>query len=405
VDAAARGPISPTWLTDSVSAIAPTPIIAFCKDWDDDPTSNHHVMAELATTRPVVWVNSLGMRRPSLVKGSDLRRIARKLRELVRRPRNVMNQLWVVTPVVLPFPHSVVAQRLNVLLLGLTLWRLRRQLGFADFQLWTFLPNVADYVGRFGESLSVYYCVDEFSLFSDIDRERTVEAERRLLAKVDCVFAVNEALRDAKREHNPETHLSRHGVDRELFARALEPETTVPADLARLPGPVVGFYGSIYDWVDLDLIAGIAMRRPDWTIALIGPVACDTSALDAFPNVHLLGRRAHKALPAYCKGFGVGLIPYRIDERSPYVNPIKLREYLSAGLPVVSTPVEEVVGHGSLCAVAVDPDGFVKAIREALASDTPEARRLRSEAMIAGTWQARVQAVAETVDRVAARRR
>jgi glycosyltransferase involved in cell wall biosynthesis len=345
------------------------------------------------------------MRRPSFGKGSDRRRLVRKLRELVRPPRAVATQLWVVTPLVLPFPHSVMAQRLNVLLLGLWLWRVRRRLGLAEFQLWTFLPNVADYLGRFGESLSVYYCVDEFSLFSDLDTERTVEAERRLLAKVDCVFAVNEALRDAKREHNAETHLSRHGVDRELFAQALDPATTVPTDLARLPGPVVGFYGSIYDWVDLELIAGIAERRPDWTLALIGPVACDTSVLERFPNVHLLGRRPHRALPAYCRGFGVGLIPYRIDERTPYVNPIKLREYLSAGLPVVSTPVEEVIGQGGLCAVADDVHGFVEAIEVALASDSPQARQLRSEAMVAGTWEARVREVAETVERVAARRR
>jgi glycosyltransferase involved in cell wall biosynthesis len=393
-------------VTDSVSDIGKSPpIIAFCKDWDDDPTSNHHVLAELAKTRTVVWINSLGMRRPSLVSRSDRRRLLRKLRELVRRPRNVGDRLWVVTPVVLPFPDSALAQRLNTLLLGLALRMLRRRLRIEDFQLWTFLPNVADYVGRFGESLSVYYCVDEFSLFSGLDTERTVEAERRLLAKVDCVFAVNEALRNAKLEHNPETHLSMHGVDRELFAQALDPPTTVPADLARLPTPVLGFYGSIADWVDLELLGGIARRRPNWTIALIGPVSRDTEAIDALPNVRLLGRRPHRMLPAYCRSFAVGLIPYLIDERSPYVNPVKLREYLSAGLPVVSTPVDEVLGHGDLCTVAADSDGFIEAIEEALASDSAQARKRRSEAMVVGTWEERVRSVAETVEKVAARKR
>ena len=111
------------------------------------------------------------------------------------------------------------------------------------------------------------------------------------------MFAVNEALRNAKLEHNPETHLSMHGVDRALFAQALDPATTVPADLARLPTPVLGFYGSIADWVDLELIGGIARRRPNWTIALIGPVSRDTEAIDALPNVRLLGRRPHRMLP------------------------------------------------------------------------------------------------------------
>ena len=101
-------------MTDSVSDIGKSPpIIAFCKDWDDDPTSNHHVLAELAKTRTVVWINSLGMRRPSLVSRSDRRRLLRKLRELLRRPRNVGDRLWVVTPVVLPFPQGYRDLRYN----------------------------------------------------------------------------------------------------------------------------------------------------------------------------------------------------------------------------------------------------------------------------------------------------
>ena len=115
-------PALPAPVTDSVSDIGKSPpIIAFCKDWDDDPTSNHHVLAELAKTRTVVWINSLGMRRPSLVSRSDRRRLLRKVRELVGRLRNVGDRLWVVTPVVVPFPDSALAQRLNALLLGLAL--------------------------------------------------------------------------------------------------------------------------------------------------------------------------------------------------------------------------------------------------------------------------------------------
>jgi glycosyltransferase involved in cell wall biosynthesis len=374
-----------------------TGIIAFCKDWDDDPTSNHHVLRELAKTRRVVWLNSLGMRTPALGSSSDRRRILRKLREFARPPRNVENDLWVVTPAALPLPHSALAQRLNVLLLRLQVWRLTRRLGLRDFQLWTFLPNTAGYVGRLGESGSVYYCVDEFSLFSNLDRERTSAAERELLARVDVVFAVNAALADAKRPFNPNTVEAPHGVDHAHFATALDPATPVPADLEALARPVLGFYGSIDDWVDLELIAGIARLRPDWTIALIGPAHSDVSPVAGLPNVRLLGRRPHSELPAYCKGFSVGLIPYRIEERTPFVNPIKLREYLSAGLPVVSTPVHEVVRLGELCAIASDAEGFVSAIEESLRSDGPEARRRRSDAMRTETWAERIRSVSQLV--------
>jgi glycosyltransferase involved in cell wall biosynthesis len=376
-------------------------IIAFSKDWHEDPTSNHHVLRELAKSRRVLWLNSIGTRAPKLSSGRDLGKIRRKLREISRGPVNVENDLWVFSPLVLPLPHSAAARRVNRAVLRATVTALRRKLGMRDFQLWTFLPNVGDYVGSLGEALAVYYCVDEWSMFSYLDREATVRAERALLSKVDCVFAINHALAEAKRAHNPATHVSPHGVDHALFARALDPDTRVPDDLARLPRPILGFYGTLRDWVDLDLVAAVARARPSWSVALIGQQLDDVGAVAGLPNVHLLGRKPHAELPAYCKGMDVGLIPYRIDERMKYVNPIKLREYLSAGLPVVSTAVPEVRRYERWCAIADDAAGFVAAVDRALESDSPARRRDRSEAMAAETWPMRVADAVRIVDDVA----
>jgi glycosyltransferase involved in cell wall biosynthesis len=382
----------------------PAPIIAFSKDWDDDLTSNHHILRQLAESRRVLWLNSVGTRAPSIASGRDMRRVGRKLREFARGPVNVENDLWVFTPLVLPLPENRAVRRVNRAILALTIRRLRRRLGLSGFQLWTFLPNVGDYVGRLGESLSVYYCVDEWSLFSQLDEERTRHAERLLLQRVDCVFAVNEALADAKRPFNPETHVAPHGVDREHFKRALSDDTAVPDDLARLPTPVVGFYGTIADWVDVGLLAEVARLRPDWTLILIGTVLIGTSALDRLPNVHLLGRRPYELLPAYCKGFDVALIPYLESDQLPYRNPIKLREYLAAGLPVVSTPVPEVERYSELCARVESAEEMVAAVEAALAADSPERREERSLAIAGETWKARAADVADTVDALAAAR-
>jgi len=384
-------------------------IIAFAKDWHEDPTSNHHVLRELAKTRRVLWLNSIGTRTPKLSSGRDLGKIRRKLREVAQGPINVENDLWVFSPVVLPFPHSAAARRVNREILRATIAGLRWRLGLRDFQLWTFLPNVADYVGLLGESLAVYYCVDEWSMFSYLDRDETVRAERALLDKVDCVFAINNELAEAKRSLNPATHVAPHGVDHALFARALDDATEVPSDIAALSGgtdarrPVIGFYGTLRDWVDLDLVAHVARARPSWSIALIGQ-QLDERALGpiaGLPNVHLLGRKPHASLPAYCKGMDVGIIPYRIDERMKFVNPIKLREYLSAGLPVVSTAVPEVRRYGHWCAIAETGDEFVAAIERALESDSPALRLERSTAMAAETWPNRVASVSRIVDDVA----
>jgi glycosyltransferase involved in cell wall biosynthesis len=375
-----------------------TPIIAFAKDWHEDPTSNHHVLRELARSRRVVWLNSIATRTPSLASGRDLGKIARKLGELARGPINVEHDLWVFTPIVLPLPHSAVARAINRQVLRATIRLLRLRLGIDRFQLWTFLPNVADYVGELGEDGAVYYCVDEWSMFGYLDRAQTVAAERALLAKVDVVFAINDALAEAKRAVNQNTFVSPHGVDHRLFSRALDPGQVVPRDVSTLPKPVLGFYGTLRDWVDFELIAHVARARPQWSIALIGQELCDISAIRGLPNVHLLGQKPHHELPAYCKGFDVGIIPYRIDERMAFVNPLKLREYLSAGLPVVSTPVPEVAKFPGLARIATTPDQFVAAVEAALRDTTTRAQR--SAAMKDETWSARVAHVMATVDEI-----
>ncbi len=378
----------------------PVPIVAFAKDWSEDPTSNHHVLRELAKTRRVLWLNSIATRTPSLASGRDLGKIQRKLREFARGPVNVENDLWVMSPLVLPLPHNPAARAINRQILRATIRAVRRRLGIDHFHLWTFLPTVADYVGTLGEDAAIYYCVDEWSMFGYLDRAQTVANEQALLDKVDAVFAINEALATAKRARNPRTFLAPHGVDHAQFARALDPALPLPADLAALPGPRIGFYGTLRDWVDLELLAYVAKARPHWSIALVGQALDDLGPIAGIPNIHLLGQRKHAELPAYCKGFDVGLIPYRLDERMQFVNPLKLREYLSAGVPVVSTAVPEVLRYAHLAHVARDPASFLAAIETALGEGDPAARAARSAAMAGETWAARVAAVARTVDEV-----
>ncbi len=267
-----------------------TPIVAFAKDWHEDPTSNHHVLRELAKSRRVLWLNSIATRTPRLSSGRDLGKLARKAREFARGPVNIENDLWVTTPLAVPLPGSRAARTANRSLLRAQLFALRKRLGIGRFQLWTFLPNTGDYVGTLGEACAIYYCVDEWSLFSYVNREQTLAAERCLLEKVDAVFAINGPLAEAKRALNPHTFVSPHGVDHTLFARALDDETAVPAELAALPRPRIGFYGTLRDWVDFELLAHVARERPGWAIVLIGQELADLTPIRGLASGHLLGQ-------------------------------------------------------------------------------------------------------------------
>jgi glycosyltransferase involved in cell wall biosynthesis len=379
-------------------------IICFARDWSEDPTSNNHVMRRLAQENRVLWLNSVATRSPRLTSRRDLGKIGKKLAGFLRGPQKAAENLWVYTPLVLPFPHSRLATLVNRWLLQLTLAWLRWRLEMLRFQLWTFLPNVGPYVGHLGESLSVYYCTDEWSGFTYVDGAKIAEAEAALCRKADLVFTTAYGLLERKRQYNPETYLALHGVDYPLFASALAEQTPIPDDVANLPAPVIGFYGTVHDWIDFDLIAYLAERHPDWSFVFIGQVFVDISRFQRLPNVHFLGRRPHAELPRYCKRFAVGIIPYLAAGRILDVNPLKLREYLCAGLPVVSTPVPEVMRYADVCAIAHNHAEFEQEIEAALRADTPERRVARSQAMQSETWEQKVADLGAQIHRTLAKR-
>jgi glycosyltransferase involved in cell wall biosynthesis len=253
-------------------------------------------------------------------------------------------------------------------------------------------------VGTLGESLSVYYCTDEWSQFRGVDRDATVAMEQRLLRKVDLCFATSPTLVASKSASGADVRLASHGVDRDHFARALDDDLALPPEIAHVQGPVVGFFGLLEDWIDHELAAWCADQRPDWTFVFIGKAKVDVSALAARKNVVLVDRRPYESLPAYCKRFTVALCHFKQNELTLHVNPIKLREYASAGVPVVATDIPGCHGYPEWCTVARDRASFLAALDHWVATDTPDGRRARSASMRSETWEARVSAIQDAVD-------
>ena len=362
-------------------------IVCFAKDWSEDPTSCNHVMRALSRSNRVLWLNSVGARRPNFASARDLRKMGNKVIGFLEGPREVEPNLWVYTPLVLPFPYSRGASRVNGWILKITVGILRRALGMRDFQLWTFLPTTAGFVGSLGESLSVYYCTDEWSGFSHLGLEPVAVMEQALCAKADVVFTTSRPLLERKSAYNRETHLASHGVDHAHFATALNAGTGIPEDIASLPRPILGFFGLIENWIDLDLLRYLARERPLWSIVLIGKSAVDVTSLKAHPNIHLLGRRPYRDLPGYARAFDVGICPFVSNELTRNINPIKLREYLSAGLPVVASGIPEAAGYPGACQLAGTPEEFLAACERAIQDDSRKLRKKRSEAMRGETWE------------------
>ena len=376
--------------------IAGRTILCFASGYEAPPTSKHHVMHLLAERNTVLWVNYHASRAPS-ASSSDLLHMARKLGQVVSGVRRPRENLHVLTPLVVPLPSSRLACRLNRVLLisqvRLALSRLRR----GPLQIWSFTPDISYALGHFGEERVVYYCVDDFAHFSGYDSAQVLRDEARLCRKADVVVTTSQALQEAKESLNPNTILVPHGVDYDHFARAVGNTLPAPGDIVGIPGPRLGFFGLIRDWVDLPLLSEVARRRPEWHFVLIGDSTVDLGDYRGLANMHFLGRKGYEELPAYCKHFDVGLIPFVSNDLTRAVNPIKLREYLAAGLPVVSTSMPEVMRYEHLIHIADCADEFIAAVESALSS-APGARLERSEAMRRETWPEKVAMICERLD-------
>jgi glycosyltransferase involved in cell wall biosynthesis len=364
-------------------------IVCFSNDWSGDPLSKTHIMRLLSQDNRILWVNSIGYRAPKASK-ADLTRMFKKLVAATQPIREPEPNIFVLNPLAVPAYGSRWARPINRHWLRFQVRRAMRRLGFQRPISWSFLPGAAVVAGSLGEEQIIYHCVDEFSAFSGVPSQAIAELEEDLMRRSDLVIVSSERLYESKERFNPRTVLVRHGVDYQHFRKALNPSVAVSLEIADLPRPIIGFFGLIADWVDTDLIAYVARHFGSGSLVLLGKATTDVSRLESLPNVHLLGRKPYEDLPSYCKGFDVALMPFRINQLTLNSNPLKVREYLAAGLPVISTPIPEVEVLGQ-CRIAATPEDFVQEITQALADPGPSLQR--SEAIQHESWEARLHEI------------
>lgn len=357
-------------------------------------------MRLLARNNRVLWVNSIGYRTPGLNK-ADAGRLFRKLKASLESLRLVERNIFVLNPLAIPAYGMSAVRGFNRSWLRLQVRSAMRKMKFSRPINWVFNPAAAILARRLGEETLIYQCVDEYSAFSGVVADAILELEADLLRKADLAIVSADRLYESKRQHNPRTVIVRHGVDYHHFRRALEPSTQIPAEISSLPRPVIGFFGLIADWVDVELMAEVARRYPQGSLVVLGKVTTDVSALKGLANVHLLGRKPYEALPAYCKGFDVALNPFRINELTLSANPLKVREYLAAGLQVVSTNIPEVAVLGN-CRIANNRAEFLSELDSALQS--PGCHPHISHSVASEGWDARLAEIDNYLSQVLADR-
>ena len=374
-------------------------IVCIASSWDYDPTSKHQIMKILARRNDILWINYHGTRRPGFCR-TDLKDAYRTLRRVLCGLGRASPSIVQLTPLVIPGAARGPVQRWHRRMLTAQIGRaIRTVIGGRErpIQVWTFAPDVPYLVGAFDEECFVYYCVDEYTQFDGFDKERLMVVEGELIDRADVVVTTSEPLLITKRARRPDAILIRHGVDYDHFATAWRVRPERPTDLAAVRNPMFGFFGVIHHWIDRSLIAEVARLRPEYSFVLIGECKADVTELQQLDNVFLLGRRRYEDLPGYCAAFDAALLPFVMNGMTRSVNPVKLYEYLAAGLPVVSTPLPEARRYDGPVTVVNTAEGFAAACDRILSSDHPGRREAISRIVEDESWLSKTETLSNLI--------
>ena len=375
-------------------------IIYFANDWAaGHKTSSHHIAEELLKKNRVLYVETGGMRPPKR-SGKDLKRIFARLFSWLKSVRKVNNNFYIYSLFILPF-HNKWAYKLNIYLNIFILKGAIRRLKFQDPILWFVAPHVSYLADYLPKRFLVYYCTDNMAEAPGADKKGVERNMEYLLKRADVVFATSEGFCEQMKHKkmNSNIHYSPHAVDFQHFSKAQDKNLPVAAELKVLRKPVIGFIGLIEEkCIDLELVSYIARSRPGWSIVLIGRARMALDAITGSDSIKYIGCKEYEELPAYLKGFDVCIIPFCVNDLTRSSNPIKLKEYLAAGKPVVMTRLPEADKFKGLVDAADSYEDFVEKIEEAYRADNCDKIKKRMESVRGDTWPDRLEKISGIIE-------
>jgi len=340
-------------------------IIIFNDDWGRFPSTLQHIAHSLMKHKNrVFWIGSLGLRKPKF-NLSDVKRAFQKLSKMLNKKR-VNNKEFelqpiLIFPLVIPYHDFSLIRLVNKYFISREIKKVLKKYSVINPILVTSAPVSDNIIGCLGESCSVFYCVDDYSSMEGAFKS-IPKLERKLVEKADIVFAVSQFLIDTRKTESKKVYFAPQGVNTEHFQSVNE----IASEVKDLKKPIIGFFGLISEWVNLDIISEAVKAYPDYTFLVIGKSVRDLNHFIECKNFIYLGPVNYKDLPGYAAIIDVGLIPFELNNVTIAANPLKLLEYFSLGIPVVSTNLPEVKKYGDLVYTAKDTDEFIRMIKFAV---------------------------------------
>jgi glycosyltransferase involved in cell wall biosynthesis len=376
--------------------------VVFSDTLGELPTSAYHLFKYVAEENRVFWFNTLC--RPPKLTRMDLTKVRRALWSWLsgtgkgRPPSKNHPDIRVISPVMVPL-FDPIFRRINCSLLRRRFRKIENQFGVRDPIFLTTFPVTADLFHCFPGCTRLYYCVDDFLNYPGVQHRRWGEMESDLLQSVDGLVVTSKYLARKGPTGLPLLHLP-HGVDFDHF----QSTTPTPPILAGLRRPVVGFFGLVSEWVDLDLLGYLADCFPEATFVIIGRSEVNLDRVTGKHNVKVLDHVAYADLPRFASWFDLGLIPFKINELTKAVNPLKLLEYYALGLPVVATRLPELEGFPGPIRLAETREEFRASLADLLKDGTPQRSAEAPRVASANSWRSRVNDLYRFIQDVEARR-
>ena len=363
-------------------------LIVFGEDWGQFPSSTQSLFTVLLEHGwQVIWINSIGMRQPSL-DFSYLCRIFKKLTQFFKSKiswYSLPNNLVVVNPIIFPFIGYSIFDMLNRYIFKKQLYRKVYQKGVNNFIVWVTIPTAYPLLKVFNSSPIVYYCCDDYAGLGKKLNPKIPYFERMLSEEASLIFYVSDIL-GQKFPENKKIFLD-HGIDVDLFTQSYQRPEDLP-----LGKPIAGFYGSISHWVDLELIYECAIQLRHWNFVLIGPKNITLKKLEQLDNVFYLGIKPQESIPAYSQHWNVGMIPFIRSDLIDACNPLKIKEYLLTGNPVVSIDIPALQVYKKNIYIAKNNQDFIRGIELSLQDKNDEVRKNLVKNQ---SWDNRAQIVEE----------
>lgn len=383
-------------------------------DWDFIWQGHQEIMSALADNdNRILFIENTGVRTPTL---RDLPRLKKRIANWAKGVGGIRKEkenLYIFSPIVLPFPYSRLARWINRYLLLSTLNKWMKAMDFSDPIIWTFLPTglTLDLINSINRKLTIYYCIDNFAVSSSLARKARF-TEQQLIKQSDLVFVTAKELQDYCSQHSQSVYVFPFGVNIERFEKSLssEKQPRVPEDMKEIKRPIIGYVGGLHKWVDQALIKNMAKAYPDYSFVFVGPLQADVSSLSNIKNIHFLGAKPHEQLPDYINSFTVTTIPYLLTDYTKNVYPTKLNEYLALGKPVVSSDLLEIKAfnekYGDIVSIGKDEKGFAKCLERAV-SDSGSEEIIKRRICVAknNTWQKKIEQMSDLIEQAIERKK